>query len=144
MNLLNSFVDWFDHHPSVLITLGASSIFIFIFSIMGISWFIAQIPRDYFLSPKRQPSKWKKQAPLIRMFILVAKNIIGLCLILGGAMMLVLPGQGLLTMITGLLLINYPGKFRLEQKIVSVPSIFKALNWIRAKSKKPPLKNSFL
>jgi len=47
-------------------------------------------------------------------------------------------------MITGLLLINYPGKFWLEQKIVSVPSIFKALNWIRAKSKKPPLKNGFL
>ena len=42
--------------------------------------------------------------------------------------MLVLPGQGLLTIVTGLLLINYPGKYRLEKKIVNKPSIFRALN----------------
>ena len=53
--------------------------------------------------------------------------------------MLVLPGQGLLTIVTGLLLVNYPGKYKLEQKLVSIPSIYKALNWIRFKANKPPL-----
>jgi hypothetical protein len=53
--------------------------------------------------------------------------------------MLFLPGQGLLTMITGLLLIDYPGKFRLERKIVNTPAVLKSLNWLRAKAKKPPL-----
>ena len=56
--------------------------------------------------------------------------------------MIVLPGQGLLTIITGLFLINYPGKFQLEQKIVTIPVVFKALNWIRLKAKKPPLKRN--
>lgn len=56
--------------------------------------------------------------------------------------MLVLPGQGLLTIVTGLLLINYPGKYRLEKKIVNKPSIFRALNWIRIKANKPPLKRN--
>ena len=140
MNSIKSLILWFSDHPGLLIGLGASSIIIFITSILGISWFVAQIPEDYFLSSKRKPSKWKEQTPILRLAVLFGKNIIGLSLIIGGLLMLVLPGQGLLTIVTGLLLINYPGKYKLEQKLVAMPSIFRALNWIRVKANKPPLK----
>ena len=53
--------------------------------------------------------------------------------------MLVLPGQGLFTIFIGLILSNYPGKYKLERKLISIPSIFKMVNWLRDKSKKPPL-----
>ena len=139
MNLVNSFIQWFANHPEVLIGMGISSIFIFLISILGISWFIAQIPEDYFLRSKRQPSKWREQKPVLRFVVMFGKNLIGLSLIIGGLLMLVLPGQGLLTIVTGLLLVNYPGKYKLEQKLSSMPSIFRALNWIRLKAKKPPL-----
>ena len=140
MNSINSLILWFSDHPGVLIGLGASSILIFIISILGISWFVAQIPEDYFLSSKRKPSKWQEQKPILRLAVLFGKNIIGVSLIIGGLLMLVLPGQGLLTIVTGLLLINYPGKYKLEQKLVTIPSVFRALNWIRVKANKPPLK----
>ena len=140
MNSIKSLILWFSDHPGLLIGLGASSIIIFITSILGISWFVAQIPEDYFLSSKRKPSKWKEQTPILRLAVLFGKNIIGLSLIIGGLLMLVLPGQGLLTIVTGLLLINYPGKYKLEQKLVAIPSVFRALNWIRVKANKPPLK----
>ena len=139
MNLVHSFIQWFANHPEVLIGMGISSIFIFLISILGISWFIAQIPEDYFLRSKRQPSKWREQKPILRFVVMFGKNLIGLSLIIGGLLMLVLPGQGLLTIVTGLLLVNYPGKYKLEQKLSSMPSIFRALNWIRVKAKKPPL-----
>ena len=139
MNFITSFIQWFADHPEVLIGIGISSIFIFLISILGISWFVAQIPEDYFLLSKRQTSKWQQQKPILRFVVVVAKNILGLSLIIGGLLMLVLPGQGLLTIITGLLLVNYPGKYKLEQKLVLIPSIYKALNWIRFKAKKPPL-----
>ena len=139
MNFIDSFIQWFADHPEVLISIGISSIFIFLISILGISWFVAQIPEDYFLLSKRQTSKWQQQKPILRFVVVVAKNILGLSLIIGGLLMLVLPGQGLLTIITGLLLVNYPGKYKLEQKLVLMPSIYKALNWIRFKAKKPPL-----
>ena len=139
MNLVNSFIQWFANHPEILIGMGISSIFIFLISILGISWFIAQIPEDYFLRSKRQPSKWREQKPILRFVVMFGKNLIGLSLIIGGLLMLVLPGQGLLTIVTGLLLVNYPGKYKLEQKLSSMPSIFRALNWIRLKAKKPPL-----
>ena len=139
MNFIDSFIQWFADHPEVLIGIGISSIFIFLISILGISWFVAQIPEDYFMLSKRQTSKWQQQKPILRFIIVVAKNILGLTLIIGGLLMLVLPGQGLLTIVTGLLLVNYPGKYKLEQKLVLMPSIYKALNWIRFKAKKPPL-----
>ena len=56
--------------------------------------------------------------------------------------MLVLPGQGLLTIVTGLLLINYPGKYKLEQKLVACLLFLEALNWIRVKANKPLLKRN--
>ena len=140
MNSINALILWFSNHPGVLIGLGASSILIFIISILGISWFVAQIPEDYFLLSKRKPSKWQERKPILRLVLLFGKNIIGFSLIIGGLLMLVLPGQGLLTIVTGLLLINYPGKYKLEQKLVKIPSVFRALNWLRVKANKPPLK----
>ncbi len=142
MNFINSFTQWSYSHSVILLGLGVSSIFIFVLSILGIGWFVAHIPEDYFLSSKRKPTKWQEQKPILRLVVIFGKNIIGLFLIIGGLLMLVLPGQGLLTIVTGLLLINYPGKYKLEQKLVAMPSIFRALNWIRIKAKKPPLKRN--
>ena len=96
--------------------------------------------KNFRVVSKRKPSKWQEHKPILRLVVLFGKNIIGFSLIIGGLLMLVLPGQGLLTIVTGLLLINYPGKYKLEQKLVTIPSIFRALNWIRVKANKPPLK----
>ena len=142
MDFIYSFIQWFSDHPEILMGLGISSIFIFLLSILGISWFVANIPEDYFLESKRKKTKWRDQKPLLGLAVIFVKNIIGILLIVGGLLMVVLPGQGLLTIVTGLLLINYPGKYRLEQKLVSKPSIFRALNWIRLRANKPPLKRN--
>ena len=142
MDFVKYFIHWFSDHPEILMGLGISSIFIFLLSIIGISWFVANIPEDYFFESKRKSTKWHEQKPILRLVVIFGKNIIGVLLIIGGLLMLVLPGQGLLTMVTGLLLINYPGKYRLERKLVSKPSIFRTLNWIRIKANKPPLKRN--
>ena len=138
--LIDEIFNWFDEYPSILIWLGGSSLFIFMFSILGVSWLVSQIPETYFLHNKRSPPIWKINFPLFRLITLIIKNLIGIFLIIGGLMMLVLPGQGLLTIVTGFLFLDYPGKYKLERKIVSTPLILKGLNWIRSKSNKPPLK----
>ena len=74
MNLINSFIQWFANHPEVLIGIGISSIFILLVSILGIGWFVAQIPQDYFLPSKRQTSKWQEQKPILRFVFVVGKN----------------------------------------------------------------------
>ena len=68
----------------------------------------------------------------------IAKILIGVFLLLCGIAMLVLPGQGLLTIVIGLSLIPFPGKKKLEQNILSRKSVRSSLNWIRTKANKAP------
>ena len=53
--------------------------------------------------------------------------------------MLVLPGQGIFTIVVGLILSNYPGKYSIERRLISIPSIYKGINWLRKKSNQPPI-----
>ena len=143
MDYLNFITNWLASYSSILIGIGGLSILILIFSIIGLGWFISQIPEDYFIHEKRQADSWDKYSSKTRVVITILKNAIGVVMLISGLLLLVLPGQGLLTMIIGLLLIDYPGKFKLEQKIIAIPSVFRGLNWFRARSKKSYLQHPF-
>jgi hypothetical protein len=53
--------------------------------------------------------------------------------------MLFLPGQGILTMLIGISLMNFPGKHHLEAKLIGQPTVLSAINAMRKKFGKPPL-----
>ena len=55
-----------------------------------------------------------------------------------GLILLVLPGQGLLTILIGLLLLDFPGKRAVELKLVRRPGIAAFLNRMRARHGRPP------
>lgn len=129
---MSSLIDWLAPYQQLLLWAGAASLLIFTLSLLSLPWLVAQIPKDYFLAKTRP----RGDRSIIK---LLAKNLIGYGLILAGILMLLLPGQGILTIVTGLLLIDYPGKFRLERRIARQPAILKSLNWLRAKAQKPPL-----
>lgn len=131
---------WLDQNQLLLTWLGIASLFTFIISLLALPWLVSRIPEDYFVHNRRQPTDWKESHPLMRTLLLVGKNILGALLLCGGFLMLFLPGQGLLTIAMGLLLMDYPGKFRMERRIVSKPMIFNGLNWLRAKTGRPPLR----
>mgnify|MGYP001356184134 FL=1 len=116
---------------------GLSTIF-FLLSLMGLSWLISIIPHNYFVDKKRV-SLIKVKNPLMWLPIIIIKNSIGLVLILFGILMLILPGQGVLTIITGLIFLDYPGKFRFERSLVRNKLILNSMNWIRRKLDKPDL-----
>ena len=125
---------------SLLAKIGAISLLFFIVSLLSLPWLVAKIPEDYFLSNQRRGPEWKRRYPLMHIMAILGKNLLGYILLAGGLLMLFLPGQGILTIVMGMLLIDYPGKFRLERKLAKTPTIFKGLNWLRAKANKPPLK----
>ena len=131
---------WLNQHQILLTWLGVISLFTFISSLLMLPWLVSRIPEDYFLHQRRQPTTWKTNKPLQRKLLLIGKNLLGAILLCGGFLMLFLPGQGLLTIAMGLLLMDYPGKFKLERRIVAIPSILNGLNWLRAKANHPPLK----
>lgn len=137
---LNTLVEVFNAYKNVIIWFGSISLFVFLFSLISIKWLVALIPEDYFVT--KRVSKIKSQNPLIWYLVLILKNIVGYSLIFGGVIMLVLPGQGLFTIIIGLMLSNYPGKYIIEKKFIAIPTILKSINWLRRKSNKLPLKVS--
>ncbi len=77
--------------------------------------------------------------PVLRLVGHVVKNLVGVVFLLAGFAMLFLPGQGILTMLIGLSLLDFPGKRRLEGKLIGQPSVLRAINSMREKFGKPPL-----
>lgn len=137
ITLLNSLLEMFEAYRSLIIWFGSISLFIFLFSLLTIKWLVALIPEDYFIN--RKASKMRSSNPVLWYIVLIIKNVVGYSLVLGGIMMLVLPGQGVFTIIIGLMLSNYPRKYSIERKFIAIPSILKSINWLRQKSNKPPL-----
>ena len=74
----------------------------------------------------------------------VARNAAGGLLILLGLVMALpgIPGQGVLTMIVGLTLIDFPGKQGLERRLIGRPHILRAINRVRARFGRDPLEMS--
>jgi len=119
--------------------LAGFSVIIFFASILSLPFLVSFIPTDYFqyAEPYRIHHSFKH--PVIRLSIIIAKNILGWLLIITGAILFILPGQGLITIIAGLLLINFPGKRKVERKLISNHRVLHVINWLRAKRNKEPL-----
>ena len=136
----NSLIEIFNVYKNLILWFGSISLFVFLFSLLSIKWLVSLIPEDYFINKK--DLKIKTSNIFIWYIVLIFKNLIGYSLILGGIMMLVLPGQGLFTIIIGLMMSNYPGKYSIEKKFIAIPTVLKSINWLRRKSNKPPIRIS--
>ncbi len=109
-----------------------------------ITYFITQMDKQYFL--RWNPSDTGLRAAphsssmnrSVACVVKIAKIILGCGLLVCGILMLVLPGQGLITMLIGLSLLPFPGKGNLQQRILARHSVRSTLNWIRLKANKEP------
>jgi len=137
-NYTNMFFEFLSDYKIYLVWLGSLSFIIFIFSLLTIKWLVALIPNDYFI--KKNNSEFRSNYPIFWLVSIIIKNLVGYTLIVGGILMLVLPGQGLFTLFVGLMLSNYPGKFYIERKFIAIPSVLRAINWLRKKSNTPSIK----
>jgi len=111
------------------VLLSGVSLFTFAASIVSIPFIIGKMPEDYFLGTTR--GFLHRLPNPLRLFVMVIKNIVGFLLLTAGIIMLFIPGQGLLTMVVGIALMNFPGKRKLELAFLSLKKIRHALNWIR-------------
>jgi len=113
------------------------SVIAFVGTLIAIPAILIRLPPDYFKNHHHKP--WfANHHPVVRAIGLVIKNIAGIIFLLAGFAMLFLPGQGLLTMLLGFLFIDFPGKHRLEQKLIQHTQVLKAINALREKANKPP------
>jgi putative transmembrane protein PGPGW len=110
----------------------------FVGSLIVIPWILVRLPSGYFA--ESEPRSWmKNRHPVLRIVGLLLKNLLGAVFVLAGIAMLVLPGQGILTMLIGVSLIDFPGKRALERKIIARPIVLNAINGLRHRFNRPPL-----
>ncbi|MDA0822452.1 MAG: hypothetical protein O3C28_08515 [Proteobacteria bacterium] len=131
-------LSWIHGNEDFVWQLAVFSAISFVVTLLLVPWIVVRLPSDYFLHRRRTPPVPKRH-PGIVMLIIIGKNTLGFVFVAAGIAMLVLPGQGLLTIMIGLMLANFPGKFRLERWTISQPSVLRSMNWIRAKAHKAPL-----
>jgi hypothetical protein len=98
---------------------------------------IVRMPADYFV--RRSEGERESKASITRTVMRVLKNALGLLLVLAGFAMLVLPGQGILTLLIGISLLNFPGKRRLQQRLLRVHAVERVVQAIRHRAGRPPL-----
>ncbi len=127
-------IDW----EQWLLWASVFSVLMALVSLVAVPWVVARLPADYFSHERRETWRGRGNEPLPALLAGLLKNGVGLLLCVLGVVMLVTPGQGLLTLMAGLLLMNFPGKYRLEQALVRRPAVLRALNWIRSRSGRPP------
>lgn len=115
------------------------SVVTFVGTLLIVPWMLVRIPSDYFVRTQRTPLPVHQRHPVLRLVLLILKNMLGVVLLLGGFAMLFIPGQGLLTIVMGLMLINFPGKYRLERWLIQRRNIHRPINWIRHKRGRDPI-----
>lgn len=117
--------------PAVEWGLGIFSVLAVIASVLLVPRFLASLPANYLQAQWHAPPK----SALLR----VGRNVLGVVFVVLGIAMLLLPGQGLLTLLVGLLLVDFPGKHRLVTRVLSRPKVLSVVNKLRAHKNAPPL-----
>jgi hypothetical protein len=126
-------------HQVAIYWLTAFSILVFACSLLAAPIIALSIPADYFLHGRR-PTMWRPgRVPLVGLAIRLLKNAAAILLIVGGVVMLVLPGQGLLTIAMGVLLLDFPGKYWVERWFLSRRPVLESVNWLRRRAGRKPV-----
>jgi hypothetical protein len=110
--------------PAVELAFGVGSVVMFVGTLVAIPVILVRIPDDWFVRP---PSA--RSLPLK-----VACTLIGAALIALGIAMLVLPGQGVLTILVGLGVLDLPFKHRLLARILAKPKVHRAIDKLRRRA----------
>ena len=99
---------------------------------------VATLPVTYFRDPAEATSAAAPARDVVRR---VVRNILGVVLIVAGLLLSVpgVPGQGLLTLLAGVVLVDFPGRHRVARRIARWRGVLPAINRLRARLGQPPL-----
>jgi len=126
--------DWLKAHSVEIATISGLMLGL---GVLAVPWIVLRLPVDALQRPNPLRTVQRRH-PVLRAGIFLVRNVVGLPLLLLGIIMLVTPGQGLLTILLALGIMEFPGKWRLEHAILELPSVVRGLNWIRRRGGRPP------
>lgn len=124
---------WLDTHAGTLAWIGGLSFALLLLSLLASPWLLAHLPADYFA----KPSATKLRTPG-QLIVASIRTLFGLFFAVLGLILMVTPGPGLVCLVLGLALCDFPGKHALLVKLIEQPNVLPTLNWLRKKGNQPP------
>ena len=140
--MIEAIEGWLKAHQTLLEWLFVLTIVMYVGTAVAIRYVVVRMSPDYFMHRKPSPDSWRAHHPVTRIVLLVLKNLLGLALAAVGIVQSVpvlVPGVGALTILIGILLLNFPGKRTLELSLVRIKPVHQAIDWIRKRNQRPPL-----
>jgi hypothetical protein len=137
---VNEVLQRFGIDPAAVWWLAGFSAFAFVTTLIAIPVIVVRMRPDHFVRP-RPADDWRESHPAVRTLLIAVKNLVGLALVLTGVILSLplVPGQGILTVLIGLSLIDFPGKRSLELRLARQRHVLRAVNWIRFRADRPAL-----
>lgn len=130
---IQTIVVWVTSHLMEIVILSGITL---IGSIVSIGALVIYLPTDYFTREKHVSVVGN---PILRILLRILKNIFGVIALLIGFLMLIGPGQGVLTILVGVILCDFPRKRQVERKLIGRPALLNAANKFRARYNRPPI-----
>ena len=131
-------MDFLANWQQPLLWASGLSLFCLVATLIAVPWVVVRLPHDYFSRDARVVWRTNSDEGVLVRIVGALKNLLGLLLVVLGLIMLVTPGQGMATLLIGLLLMNFPGKYRLERWLVARRGVLRGLNWLRQQRGYPP------
>lgn len=133
--LLGGMFSIWERNQELFAWLAGASLACFVASLVVVPALLIWMPHDFFARPE---PKVTTVGPL-RLVGRLIKNAFGAIFVAAGIVMLVLPGQGILSIVIGVSLLNFPGKRRLQLRLLRLRGVRRSIGWIRHKAGKRPL-----
>jgi hypothetical protein len=117
---------------------------VFLISLFGsaaaVAFVLCRLPADY-LTREARAAMPDDGAQVKRVLRSIGRNVLGALLVLLGIALSLpgVPGQGVLTILLGVMVMDVPGKEKVERKIMLRPSVFRSINKLRARFGRAPL-----
>ncbi len=137
--LLATIEEFVKTHSTIFGTVSGLSLALLILTLLIMPIVLIRLPADYLTHAERKVIYRQIHHPLIGFLIFTGKNILGVCLIALGILMLLTPGQGLLTILAGIAAGNLPGKYRLERWLLTRKAVWRSVQYLRQKGGVEPM-----
>lgn len=110
------------------------SLVVFVGSVVALPVVIVRLPADYFV----EGAETRRRGGMLGTALVFVRNVVGVALLLTGVALLFLPGQGLLMILASVVVMEFPGKKRLERRLIARAEVLRVVNRIRARFRAPP------
>jgi len=128
---MNTLLSWLTQNTLLVTSMAVVSFVLLFLTLVATPRLVAKLPKEYFLT-RREHGSAKRPGLSI---VMIIRTAVGVLLILTGFVLMLTPGPGLVVLLAGLSITEFPGKHKL------LVMIARSLNWMREKRGVPPFEH---